>query len=365
MILGWESLPLFSAGRNHIPEIFITVIIPARNEEKKIEGILNDLSLQSYPASHFEVIVADDSSEDRTVERINSFLKKKSLPLRIISLSSLGKSGKKKAIEEAIKISKGNLIVTTDADCHAGPGWLAAIEDYYRRTGAKMICGPVAFLSSGSLWEEMQQIEFAGLVGTSGASLALGFPNMCNGANIAYEKDVFLKVNGFAGNENIASGDDEFLMHKIAGMYPGKVKFLKSRETIIKTAPSRSWKDFINQRIRWAGKWKNYTLKGPRILAGFIFFFNLVFLVGWISAFTGYLDPVLFLQQIVIKILFEFVFLKRVLALSGKKINLFPLLLIEVIYPFYVVISALFTLKGNYSWKGRTINNFDLDRSRI
>lgn len=43
---------------------------------------------------------------------------------------------------------------------------------------------------------------------------------MCNGANLAYERKAFNEVNGFAGVDHIASGDDMLLMHKIGKQYP-------------------------------------------------------------------------------------------------------------------------------------------------
>ena len=60
---------------------------------------------------------------------------------------------------------------------------------------------------------------------------------MCNGANLAYEKKAFYEVNGFTGIDNIASGDDMLLMHKIYKQYPERVLFLKSTDAIVQTKP--------------------------------------------------------------------------------------------------------------------------------
>ena len=61
--------------------------------------------------------------------------------------------------------------------------------------------------------------------------------NMCNGANLAYEKKVFYEVGGFEGIDKIASGDDMLLMHKIQKIYPDKIGYLKSADVIVKTQP--------------------------------------------------------------------------------------------------------------------------------
>ena len=84
---------------------------------------------------------------------------------------------------------------------------------------------------------------------------------MCNGANLAYERKLFYEVDGFAGIDHIASGDDMLLMHKIAKKYPGKIYYLKSVDAIVSTHPMQSWKQFFNQRIRWASKATHYDDK--------------------------------------------------------------------------------------------------------
>lgn len=68
---------------------------------------------------------------------------------------------------------------------------------------------------------------------------------MCNGANLAYEKTAFDKVNGFTGIDNIASGDDMLLMHKIWKHYPDRVHYLKSKAAIVTTQPMKTWKTFL------------------------------------------------------------------------------------------------------------------------
>ena len=108
------------------PRVFITVVIPARNEEKKIGACLDSMKAQTYPTHLFEVIVADDFSTDNTTGIVASFPGGNT---RCIQLKDFIKEGsinsyKKKAIELAIDEAKGDLIVTTDADCIVPPGGL-------------------------------------------------------------------------------------------------------------------------------------------------------------------------------------------------------------------------------------------------
>ena len=174
-------------------------------------------------------------------------------------------SYKKKAIETAIGLAKGSLIVTTDADCIVQPEWLKTIASYYENSGAVFIAAPVVYNDPSpgdsffkKFFKIFQSLDFMTLQGITGASVYKKFHNMCNGANLAYEKKVFHEVGGFEGIDNIASGDDMLLMHKIQKLYPDKIKYLKSTNVIVQTQPAETVKEFINQRIRWASKADKY-----------------------------------------------------------------------------------------------------------
>src|SRR5438045_4333465 len=98
---------------------FISVIVPARNEEENIRACLESIINQSYPKHLFEVIVVDDFSTDKTAGIVRTFADKN---VTLISLKDFTEEGnlnsyKKKAIEIAISKARGELIVTTDADC--------------------------------------------------------------------------------------------------------------------------------------------------------------------------------------------------------------------------------------------------------
>jgi cellulose synthase/poly-beta-1,6-N-acetylglucosamine synthase-like glycosyltransferase len=108
-------------------------------------------------------------------------------------------------------------------------------------------------------------MDFMTLQGITGASVQKNILSMCNGANLAYEKEIFTRVNGFAGIDHIASGDDMLLMHKIWKQNPGKVHYLKSPDAIVTTQPMKTWNDFFDQRIRWASKATKYD--DQRIIA--------------------------------------------------------------------------------------------------
>jgi poly-beta-1,6-N-acetyl-D-glucosamine synthase len=354
LFISWKKIRFYTPV-SHTPATFISVIVPARNEEKNIGNLLNDLNAQTYPSSLFEVIIMDDHSTDGTAQIVRSYIPSASFRLSLRTAGIPGNlSFKKKAIEDGISISKGTLIMTTDGDCRLGPEWISTVENFYHHKKAKFISSPVLF-NEGSIFKNLQNMEFASLIGTGAASLNMGMPNMCNGANIAYEKQVFLEVNGFQGNENIPSGDDEFLMHKIFRRYPDKVSFLKSTSALVYTDAKESLADFFEQRKRWASKWGSYTFLHIKALAIFVFIYNVSLLLGIILTFSGNYPPLLLLIQLIPKIILEAVFISSVLNLSGKRLNPILFLCLQIAYPLYVIAVSMISRIGGYSWKGRTI----------
>ena len=353
--VAWLRIPVFHPSSQQAPVPSITVIIPVRNEADTIKNLLNDLNQQTF--RQFDVIVADDSSTDSTVQIVQDYSQKASFLLRPLLLSDERvASPKKRAITQSIALATGNLIVTTDGDCRVGPRWLATIAACYGATGAQLISGPVTFTSEQTMADALQTVEFASLIGTGACTLALGIPTMCNGANLCYVKEVFTEVGGFAGVDHLASGDDEFLMHKIARRYPDGVRFLKSPDAIVRTQAHQSWSAFYNQRKRWASKWKAYESYLPSLLAVFVFLSNAAPVIAVVSWLSGFLDGNTALAVIGVKAVPEFLFLRQVLVFLQKKSAVRVIPLTQLVYPFYVLFFGLAAQGKGYRWKGRNLN---------
>ncbi|GAB3956890.1 glycosyltransferase [Spirosoma harenae] len=353
--LIWLRMPTVSTDMTWVDAPWITVVIPVRNEAKNILDLLQDLDKQTY--THFEVIVADDSSTDDTLEIIQTYAKTASYALRPLPLANdTSRSPKKRAISQSIALAKGELIVTTDGDCRVGPDWLTSIATVYQRTGSKLIAGPVTFTAESTIFDSLQTVEFASLIGTGACTISIGLPTMCNGANLCYVKEVFTEVGGFDGVDHLASGDDEFLMHKIASRYPTGIQFLKNNEAIVRTKPHQSWDAFYNQRKRWASKWRAYQTYWPSVLAVFVFLSNAAPIVATFGWLFGFIDGNTTLIVIGLKAVTEFLFLRQILVFLQKKSSVGIIPLTQIIYPFYTLFFGLAAQTKGYIWKGRKLH---------
>ena len=344
----------------------ISIIIPARNEEQNIALCLQSVLDQTYPANLFEIIVVDDHSTDNTAEIVESFNKENihCIFLKEFVTDNLN-SYKKKAIEIAITQSTGDLIVTTDADCFMGNNWLQTIASFYEKYKPAFIAAPVAINCNNRFLAIFQALDFMTLQGITGASVYKKMHSMCNGANLAYEKIAFKEVGGFKGIDNIASGDDMLLMHKIYQRYPDRILFLKSKEAIVQTKPMDTWKGFFNQRIRWASKADKYDDKRILMVLILVYFFNLLLLLLPIMAmFNNRVFSIFNFQcsiinywflLLILKTLIELFFLFPVARFFNKQPILWWFPLAQPFHILYTVVAGWLGKFGSYTWKSRIV----------
>jgi poly-beta-1,6-N-acetyl-D-glucosamine synthase len=347
---SWKAIPVFQATPHST--IAISVIIPARNEENNISGLLSALQLQQYPKELIQIIVVDDNSDDNTATIVQSFAN-----ITLIQLKEKGiNSYKKKAIEKGIAAASGQLIVCTDADCLPPPNWLQTIVAFKEECNAVFIAAPVNLSpvppseGLGGLLYIFQALDFMILQGITGAGVYKKKLTMCNGANLAYEKHAFENVNGFEGIDTIASGDDMLLMYKIWKQNPDGVRYLKSKEAIVNTQAAPTWVAFINQRIRWASKASKYEDKRIFWVLLLVYLFNLSFLVMIVM---GYWWQALLL--IATKTLIELPFVISVARFFNQQQLLKYFLFFQPLHILYTIISGLFGQFGKYEWKGRKV----------
>lgn len=328
----------------------VSVLIAARNEEENIENLLLSLYNQTYEKELFEVIIIDDQSEDKTKDIINTFVdNNKDFNLKVYTSEN---RGKKAAISQALHTAQNDLIIVTDADCTLNSSWIESIVAYYQKNNAKMILAPVLLTPSNTIFEKMQVLEHLSLIGSTAGSAAIGFPVMCNGANMAYERKAALEVEKYRHDFNIPSGDDMFLLEQFVKIYGYKnVKFLLNKYAIVKTKTCKTIKDFFRQRRRWVSKTKAYTNWKIITTALIVFLFNISIISLFVSAFFIPALWSLYILFTLLKFFVDFPLLKNITNFMNQSNLMKWTLPLEFIYPFYVVFTAISGMLVNVSWK--------------
>lgn len=352
-IVGWKRIRPFQKNKS-LPKTYVSIIIAARNEEDKIAKTIDDVLAQQYPRELFELIVIDDHSTDRTAEIVISYAANGVKLIRLNEDRALN-SYKKKAIQTAIDEAKGNLILTTDADCRMGSQWLPTIVNCYETEGYKMISSPVAYFEEKTIFEDLQSLEFSYLIGLGASTIGNKNPSTCNGANLAYEKKAFIEVGGFKGIDDLASGDDELLLHKIAAIYGDKIGFLKNSDAVVYTHAKPTLAEFIQQRRRWASKSTRYKDKSVIILGVSIWLFNVsIVLNALLGIFFAASLPFL-VFQLAAKMLIELIFLVQMTNFFKRRALLWWLPALNILHVIYFIYIGIAGNSGKYNWKGRMV----------
>ena len=332
-------------------QIGISILVPFRNEEDNLERNWN--SIQGHLKSPLdELIYINDHSNDKSIKMLEEFTANQK-NVSILYLKE-GETGKKTALEKGIKKAKNSWVLTTDADCIYHKNWLLGMKDFVINNKFRMGIGPVSLSHTDHFFTKFQALEFTGLMTMGAAFLKLGKANTCSGANLIYHKQSFMDVNGFEGNKEIASGDDEFLMHKFYLKDSTSVGFVYDSNCIVKAAATKELRTFFQQRIRWASKGNAYQVKGIResqiMVALYIVFFWLCTALGFNgNLFIQFAAALLFGTKLV----FDYLAIQKSVYFF-KNESLLPYLPIGVSLQFiYIPIVGIvsFFKKGN--WKGR------------
>jgi cellulose synthase/poly-beta-1,6-N-acetylglucosamine synthase-like glycosyltransferase len=270
-------------------------------------------------------------------------------------LLRLSNSPKKDAISRAVPILKHEWIITTDADCTVNKNWLLTLDNFIQKNNPEMVVAAVVYKTKNNWFHHFQQLDLLSLQGTTIGSFGIGKPFMCNGANFAYTKKFFNELGGFWGINNTASGDDVMLLQKALITNSDKVHYLKNTETIVKTKPENNLFKLFMQRVRWASKTTSYKNTYAKLLAVVVLFMNLSLVASfglWIDGKFGIWNlSIVFL----IKYLVDYILLYKSNQYLRKGKFLLPLAS-SLVYPTFSSLVGIYSLFGNFTWKGRTFS---------
>jgi len=229
----------------------VSVVIPVHNESLRMEVLLRSLEKQDYP--QVEYIFVDDRSRDTSAQMLAGFIEQWKQPsARIITLTeNPGPNHKQYALARGIEVSSGEFLLFTDADCEIPPHWIQAMVKRMsdKKTGAAI--GPVLKRPEGKSFFHLYQcyehgVRYIYLAGATGLGAAGGgFGN-----NLILRRASLDMVGGY---ESIPPSptEDAALISKIRSCSDYKIRAAVGPDVHVITQGESSWKNLINQTLRW------------------------------------------------------------------------------------------------------------------
>ena len=348
---------LFQAGFNRLREYRIqpgqtvtepvSIVVPLRNEQDNIPGLLAALAEQEYPASSMEIILVNDHSVDGTHDLLKTI---KNDNLLVVNMTDA--AGKKEALMAGINMARNHLIITIDADCRFGKDWLRYMAGYFKEHDPAILIGPVTCLESKRLLHQMQALEFLSLIGITAGSTGMGNPIMGNGANLMFKKNLFYSFRS-SDKTSTVSGDDVFFILWAKKMHPGRIRFLLSTEASARIPTHNRLADFLQQRLRWASKGRYY--RDRSILTSAVTVYSFCFMQVFLLLFSLFERDFLYaaLFMFLSKCLVDLIFMIDVTS-KFRQGNLLKLFFpVQIMYPFYIFIIGTLGQFIAFKWKGR------------
>ena len=348
LLIAGFLLGLFRGSRAvHTQGLTVSVIVPARNEAGNIDACLRALVAQTYPSKRVEIIVVDDRSTDGTAERVGHW-SRRSPHVRCVSVAErYCDCPKKNALWHGMAQSRGEIVLTTDADCRPGPRWIASTLAHFA-PDVGMVIGHAPLLKNEKALSGLLSLQALVVSTLAAGSAGLGFPMTCSGRNLSYRRKAFDEVDGFAEIGHIVGGDDVLLMRRIAQKSAWKIRFNADADAFV---PSASHADhLIHRQARYQSKTVHYGIP-VLILAVAVYIFHAALfalpVLYWVDAELFFATGVCLVAKVIADAVFLLCGAARFESL--KLLWWFPALEI-LIAPYIVIVCALGTC-SSFKWK--------------
>jgi biofilm PGA synthesis N-glycosyltransferase PgaC len=339
--------PVENESKHGGKPLSLSIVIAARNEESRILPCLKSLEEIEYPQDKFEVIFIDDSSTDKTAEIIASFSgKHKNWRLITIEKKCDQLLGKKNALLQGIKKSKGEIIFTTDADCIVPPGWLKGMVKYFT-PGVSMVMGYSPLEpGKGSLYRFLQFDNLFSAIAAA-APTKLGYPFTSVGRNLAYRKDAYHNAGGFLALKNFRSGDDIHLTTRFRYLNTGKIDYCAEPATFVKTLLPGGVNDIIHQQIRKNSK--TFQLTMSSIIFSLMIAMYYILLIVLPVFFPVWFK--IWFYSLIVKFLLEYINLLKAAYIFKQKSLIAYIPFMQLLYPVNITLFSLLGILQFYHWK--------------
>ena len=343
-IISWALLKLHHYNSDN--DLTVSIIVASRNEESVIINLLDSLTKIKYPEEKYEVILIDDDSSDNTYSIMNNYAKKlsnwKVLQHKKNETSLRGKKG---ALTLGIQNSKGDIILTTDADCIVPPNWVKSMVSCFKDE-VGMVLGHSPVEKRKGFFNILQRFDSLCEASAAAASTYFNKPCHSNGRNLAFRKKAFNEVGGYNKISQVGTGDDFFLSQLLRKSTKWKFIYNIDPDSFVFTQSGTFSKEYLNQQLRRNSKAFYLTLPFF-LIASWIFLFHLFLAI--LLLFPSMIK--IFLILVLIKFFIEFLPVKLGANIFKQKniLRYYPLM--WFVYPIVIIVFSLLGSLQLYKWK--------------
>ncbi|MGY5353124.1 glycosyltransferase [Wenyingzhuangia sp. IMCC45533] len=327
----------------------VSVIVCAKNEADNLEKLIPKLVVQNY--DHFEIILINDRSSDRTLDVFEAYADKYSF-IKIVNVtpSEHFHGNKKYALTLGIKAAKNDCLLFTDADCIPNSKeWIQLMVNQFSSKNSIVLgYGPYQTIRNSFL---NKLIRFETLItALQYFSFAkIGTPYMGVGRNLMYSKALFIENKGFNEHINIMSGDDDLLINKIAHKKNTAICF--DSDTFMVSEPKTTLKQLITQKRRHISTAKYYK-KRHKTLLGLYALNRLLFWIVFPISFC-FINHRSHLIMMISLVAFKFFSEYIVVGVAAKKLKEKGIVAIIPILDLFLLIFQLYLYVSNTISKPR------------
>lgn len=338
-----------------------SIVIPLRNEEKRIQKLFDELVSQDHKNA-YEIFFIDDHSTDNTITLLQHLIvpPQSSAKIQILTLAN-NEFGKKAALKKAFSVAKGEWIISVDADTYHDAKWLNTISTHCHDMDLLIL--PVLIKPGKGFLNFLEQTEYEYLQALAEASQNINYPVLANGANLAIRSDAYRLFINPAKFDKYASGDDTLLLDDFF-LAKAKIKYVYDSNAITYTDSSNHWYFYVHQRLRWNSKNKAYQSQHFYVVGVWFLIGNLAVLSSLLWSFFSLQGLIMLILILVFKSIFELIFIRKWKKLmrmpdpvrSINKQSDWWRLGVLLIYPFIFLALLFLNYIISPQWKGRTIN---------
>lgn len=332
-----EKLPL----PEKLPSV--SVFIAARNEEANISECLLSLSKLDYPLDKLEILIGDDSSEDKTADLVREFIRDKP-HFKLVSVKeNLGNArGKANVLAHLARGAQGEFFFIADADIRVQSGWLKGLLGAWEE-GIGVVSG-VTSIKAKNWLSGFQTIDWIAAFGMIRVMNNKRIPVSAIGNNMLITREAYFATGGY---EKLPfSITEDFVLFRETLRLGWKFKNLLQEEVLAFTEPMPNFQRLMRQRKRWM----TGAIQLPFFLV-FVLSMQSMFLPFFIVSIV-YFPASAFLLGV--KVVFDLVYIFLILRKIKQVNSLKYFFVYELISPFIGIMQVInFFLPGKVEWKGR------------